>query len=54
MKALGLFDKATQDVQDTLKFGLGNVYYAAAEYDKAIKIFKKLPIRSFKAKLILC
>ncbi|MDB1104305.1 tetratricopeptide repeat protein [Lentilactobacillus parabuchneri] len=42
MKALGLFDQATQDVQDTLKFGLGNVYYAAAEYDKAIKIFQEI------------
>lgn len=42
MKALGLFDKSNQDVKDTLKFGLGNVYYAAAEYDKAIKIFQEI------------
>lgn len=42
MKALGIFKTADQDVLDTLKFGLGNVYYAAEEYDKAIKIFQEI------------
>lgn len=42
MKALGIFDRASKDVKDTLRFGLGNVYYAAQEYDKAIKIFQEI------------
>jgi tetratricopeptide (TPR) repeat protein len=42
MKALGLFKDSPIDVIDTLKFGLGNVYYAAQEYDKAIKIFQEI------------
>lgn len=42
MKALGLFKDSGDDVIDTLKFGLGNVYYAAQEYDKAIKIFQEI------------
>lgn len=42
MKALGIFDNDSDDVKDTLKFGLGNVYYAAEEYDKAIKTFQQI------------
>ena len=49
MKALGLFDKSGADVQDTLKFGLGNVYYAAAEYDKAIKLFQEIDDKKLQA-----
>ncbi|WP_109249178.1 tetratricopeptide repeat protein [Lentilactobacillus kefiri] len=49
MKALGLFDKASQDVKNTLQFGLGNVYYAAAEYDKAIKIFQGIKDKKLQA-----
>lgn len=40
MKVLGLFKDSSNDVLDTLNFGLGNVYYAAQEYDKAIKTFQ--------------
>ncbi len=53
MKALGLFDKSSQDVKDTLKFGLGNVYYAAAEYDKAIKIFQEIDDKKLQAESYL-
>ncbi|EEI24127.1 tetratricopeptide repeat protein [Lentilactobacillus hilgardii] len=42
MKALGIFDQSSEDIKDTLKFGLGNVYYAAQEYDRAIKIFQEI------------
>lgn len=49
MKALGLFEKSSQDVKDTLRFGLGNVYYAAEEYDKAIKIFQEINDKKLQA-----
>jgi len=50
MKALGLFSKSDQSVTDLLKYGLGNVYYAAEEYDKAIEIFQTIVDPQLKVK----
>ena len=50
MKALGLFEKSPQSVVDLLKYGLGNVYYAAEEYDKAIGIFQNIEDSELKTK----
>ncbi|WP_203641895.1 tetratricopeptide repeat protein [Levilactobacillus andaensis] len=41
MKALGLF-AAQKDVVEKLRYGLGNVYYAAQDYTKAIQQFDQL------------
>lgn len=49
MKALGIFESADKVVKDTLKFGLGNVYYAAEEYDKAIKTFQQIDDEKLQA-----
>ncbi len=49
MKALGLFKDAAKETIDTLKFGLGNVYYAAEEYDKAIKLFQEIDDEKLQA-----
>ena len=48
MKALGLFAKQNSQARDTLLYGLGNVYYSVAEYNKAIKIFAKIKDRKLK------
>ncbi|GAY74089.1 tetratricopeptide repeat protein [Lentilactobacillus kosonis] len=50
MKALGLFSDANQPATDLLKYGLGNVYYAAEEYDKAIDIFQNVEDHQLKVK----
>lgn len=42
MKALGLFAGRSKKAKETLTYGLGNVYYAAGEYDKAIEQFNSL------------
>lgn len=42
MKALGLFADRSKKAKETLVYGLGNVYYAAGEYDKAIEQFNNL------------
>lgn len=42
MKALGLFSDQSRQAKDTLTYGLGNVYYAAGEYQKAIAEFGKV------------
>lgn len=42
MKALGLFADRSKKAKETLTYGLGNVYYAAGEYDKAIAQFNGL------------
>lgn len=41
MKALGLFD-SNETARDLLTYGLGNVYYTAEEFDKAINWFTKI------------
>jgi tetratricopeptide (TPR) repeat protein len=42
MKALGLFADRSKKARETLTYGLGNVYYAAGEYNKAINQFNML------------
>ncbi|WP_283678913.1 tetratricopeptide repeat protein [Lentilactobacillus sp. Marseille-Q4993] len=42
MKALGRFATAEIQIVDLLRYGLGNVYYAAEEFDKAIAEFQKV------------
>lgn len=42
MKALGLFAEKNVKAKNTLLYGLGNVYYAAGSFDKAIKTFMKV------------
>lgn len=48
MKALGLFAKRSQQAKDTLTYGLANVYYAAGEFDKAIKYFNQVQTSKLK------
>ncbi|MEJ6400781.1 tetratricopeptide repeat protein [Nicoliella lavandulae] len=42
MKAMGLFADQSKKAKNTLMYGLGNVYYAAGEYDKAIQQFNQI------------
>ena len=42
IKALGLFGDRGRKTTDTLTYGLGNVYYAAGEYQKAIEQYGKV------------
>lgn len=49
MKALGLFDTFSTEVKDKLIYGLGNVYYAAEEYPKAINWFEQITSQKLKA-----
>ncbi|MTV82898.1 tetratricopeptide repeat protein [Lactobacillus sp. CRM56-3] len=49
MKALGLFADKSQDAKDTLTYGLGNVYYAAGEYQKAIEQFNQVKDSQLKS-----
>ncbi|WP_461243975.1 tetratricopeptide repeat protein [Secundilactobacillus muriivasis] len=42
MKALGLFADQSRKAKDTLTYGLGNVYYEAGEYQKAIAQFSQV------------
>lgn len=53
MKALGLFDNASEAVKDKLIYGLANVYYAAEEYAKAIKWFEKITSQQLKTEAYL-
>ncbi|USS89474.1 tetratricopeptide repeat protein [Fructilactobacillus cliffordii] len=48
MKALGLFADRSQKAKNTLTYGLGNVYYAAGEYTKAIQQFQQVTDSSLK------
>ncbi|PWG00653.1 tetratricopeptide repeat protein [Levilactobacillus bambusae] len=41
MKALGMFDQ-DEEAKNALIYGLGNVYYAAEEFDKAIRQFQQI------------
>ena len=49
MKALGIFTKSSEQVKSVLKYGLGNVYYAAQEYDKAIGTFQQVQDKKVQA-----
>lgn len=42
VKALKRFDKHSQKTKDKLMYGLGNVYYAAGNYQKAIAQFSQI------------
>lgn len=42
MKALGLFAERSKKAKNTLLYGLGNVYYSAGDFDKAIEQFSKV------------
>lgn len=48
LKALGLFGNQDKLVHDKLVYGLGNVYYAADEYDKAIAQFQLINDENLK------
>ncbi len=48
MKALGLFANRSAKAKDTLTYGLANVYYAAGEFDRAIKFFNQVNDRKLK------
>lgn len=49
MKALGLFADKSRAAKDTLTYGLGNVYYEAGEYQKAIEQFNKVKDSKLKS-----
>jgi len=49
MKALGLFADKSRAAKDTLTYGLGNVYYAAGEFQKAIAQFNKVKDSKLKS-----
>ncbi len=49
MKALGIFDESSDHVKNVLNYGLGNVYYSAEEYDKAISYFQKINDKRLQA-----
>ncbi|WP_203649069.1 tetratricopeptide repeat protein [Secundilactobacillus yichangensis] len=49
MKALGLFADQSRAAKDTLTYGLGNVYYEAGEYQKAIEQFNKVKDTKLKS-----
>lgn len=49
MKALGLFADKSRAAKDTLTYGLGNVYYEAGEYQKAIEQFNKVKDTKLKS-----
>ena len=53
MKALGLFDQSGDAVRDKLIYGLGNVYYAAEEYGKAVQWFEKIRATEWKTEAYL-
>lgn len=42
LKAMGLFADRSRSAKDTLTYGLGNVYYAAGEFQKAITQFNAI------------
>lgn len=42
MKALGLFGDSSKKAKSTLLYGLGNVYYSAGEFEKAIHQFQQV------------
>lgn len=42
LKALAKFAKRSSKAKETLTYGLGNVYYAAGEYQKAVKEFAQI------------
>ncbi|UQS86450.1 tetratricopeptide repeat protein [Nicoliella spurrieriana] len=48
MKAMGLFADRSKKAKNTLIYGLGNVYYAAGEYDKAIQQFNQIDDQKLK------
>ncbi|MCF6514872.1 tetratricopeptide repeat protein [Lactobacillus sp. S2-2] len=48
MKALGMFADTNKKAKDLLTYGLGNVYYSAGEYEKAIKQFTEVKDKELK------
>ncbi|MHA8138653.1 tetratricopeptide repeat protein [Lactobacillaceae bacterium Scapto_B20] len=48
MKAMGLFADRSKKAKNTLTYGLGNVYYEAGEYDKAIQQFNQINDQKLK------
>ncbi|MHA8110003.1 tetratricopeptide repeat protein [Lactobacillaceae bacterium Melli_B4] len=48
MKAMGLFADRSKQAKNTLTYGLGNVYYAAGDYDKAIQEFNRIDDQKLK------
>lgn len=49
MKALGLFAGKSRAAKDTLTYGLGNVYYEAGEFQKAIEQFNQVKDTKLKS-----
>ncbi|UQS85532.1 tetratricopeptide repeat protein [Apilactobacillus apisilvae] len=49
MKALGLFANQSKKAKEVLTYGLGNVYYAAGEFDKSIEQFNSLSSSDLKS-----
>ncbi|WP_105956259.1 tetratricopeptide repeat protein [Apilactobacillus quenuiae] len=49
MKALGLFSDKNKKAKEILTYGLGNVYYAAGDFDKSIEQFNALSSSDMKA-----
>ncbi|KRK98287.1 hypothetical protein FD04_GL001268 [Secundilactobacillus odoratitofui DSM 19909 = JCM 15043] len=49
VKALGLFADKSRQAKDTLTYGLGNVYYEAGEYQKAIEQFNQVKDTKLKS-----
>ncbi|MCH5463117.1 tetratricopeptide repeat protein [Lactobacillus sp. LC28-10] len=49
VKALGLFADKSRTAKDTLTYGLGNVYYEAGEYQKAIEQFNQVKDTKLKS-----
>lgn len=49
MKAMGMFGDKSRQAKDTLTYGLGNVYYEAGEYQKAIAQFSQVKDKKLQA-----
>lgn len=48
MKSLGMFADSNKKAEDLLIYGLGNVYYSAGEFEKAIKQFNSVKDHNLK------
>ena len=49
MKALGLFANQSKKAQNVLTYGLGNVYYSAGEFEKAIQQFQQVTNKNLQS-----
>ncbi|WP_369404331.1 tetratricopeptide repeat protein [Secundilactobacillus collinoides] len=52
MKAMGRFGDKSRQAKDTLTYGLGNVYYEAGEYQKAIAQFTQVKDKKLQSDAI--